>query len=133
MADSEEGKLFFVEYAAQGRAKCKKCKEQIVKGSCRIGKAVSNPFSDDGGTMKHWFHVTCIFDSFARARATTKKIEKADDLDGFDALEDEDKSKIRGLIRGMYPMSPVKMTRITTLISIDSFRIIHYYDVTASE
>ena len=104
MAEGEEGKPFYVEYAAQGRAKCKKCKEKIVKGSCRIGKIVSNPFSDDGGTMKHWFHVDCIFDSLTRARATTKKIEKTEELEGFDDLQDEDKAKIRELIRGEHPM-----------------------------
>ena len=100
MADSGDGKPFFVEYARQGRAKCKTCKQQIEKSSTRIGKVVSNPFGDDGGTMKQWYHVQCIFDSFTRARSTTKKIERTDDLEGFDILKDEDKTKIRELIQG---------------------------------
>ncbi|KAJ7388204.1 DNA ligase 3 [Desmophyllum pertusum] len=55
MADGGgDEKPFLVEYASQGRAKCKTCKLQIEKTSTRIGKLVSNPFSEDGGMMKHW-------------------------------------------------------------------------------
>lgn len=99
-ADGGE-KAFLVEYASQGRAKCKTCKQQIEKSSTRIGKLVSNPFSEDGGMMKQWYHVPCIFDSLSRARATTKKIDSIDDLDGFNNLKDDDQQKIKGLIRGL--------------------------------
>ncbi|KAJ7393414.1 DNA ligase 3 [Desmophyllum pertusum] len=99
MADGGgDEKPFLVEYASQGRAKCKTCKLQIEKTTTRIGKLVSNPFSEDGGMMKHWYHVPCIFDSLSRARATTKKIESTDDLDGFGKLKDDDQAKIVGLI-----------------------------------
>ena len=99
-ADGGE-KPFLVEYAPQGRAKCKTCKQQIEKSSTRIGKLVSNPFSEDGGMMKQWYHVRCIFDSLSRARATTKKIDSTDDLDGFNNLKDDDRQKIKGLIKGL--------------------------------
>lgn len=101
MADGEE-KPFLVEYASQGRAKCKTCKQQIEKSSTRIGKLVSNPFSDDGGTMKQWYHVPCIFDSLSRARATTKKIDSTDDLNGFGDLKNADQAKIVSLIKGLW-------------------------------
>ena len=65
MASSEE-KPFVVEYAAQGRAKSKTCEQQIEKNSKRIGKLVSNPFSEGGGMMKQWYHVRCIFGSLSR-------------------------------------------------------------------
>lgn len=94
-------KPFLVEYAPQGRAKCKTCKQQIEKSSTRIGKLVSNPFSEDGGMMKQWYHVPCIFDSLSRARATTKKIDSTDDLDGFGNLKDDDQAKIVSLIKGL--------------------------------
>ena len=100
MADSEGEKPFLVEYAPQGRAKCKTCKQQIEKSSTRIGKLVSNPFSEDGGMMKQWYHVPCIFDALTRARATTKKIDSAEDLDGFGNLKDDDQAKIVSLIKG---------------------------------
>ena len=100
MADSGGEKPFLVEYAKQGRAKCKTCKQQIEKSSTRIGKLVSNPFSEDGGTMKQWYHVPCIFDALTRVRATTKKIDSTDDLDGFGNLKDDDQEKIVSLIKG---------------------------------
>lgn len=64
---------FCVDYAKRGTAGCKKCKEKIIKGVCRIGKVVPNPFSESGGDMKEWYHIKCIFEKLERARATTKK------------------------------------------------------------
>ncbi|XP_022799569.1 DNA ligase 3-like isoform X2 [Stylophora pistillata] len=117
MADGAEGKPFLVEYAAQGRAKCKTCKQQIEKSVTRIGKLVSNPFSEDGGMMKQWYHVSCIFDTLSRARATTKKIESTDDLGGFENLKDDDQSKILSLIKDLAVKSsaPKKKTLQSTL------------------
>lgn len=100
MADTGGENPFLVEYAPQGRAKCKTCKQQIEKSSTRIGKLVSNPFSEDGGMMKQWYHVPCIFDALSRARATTKKIDSTDDLDGFGNLKDDDQAKIVSLMKG---------------------------------
>lgn len=111
MASAEE-KPFVVEYAAQGRAKCKTCKQQIEKNSKRIGKLISNPFSEDGGIMKQWYHVRCIFESLSRARATTKKIDSTDDLDGFDKLNDDDQKEVKGLIKGLlFPVGFVSVSR----------------------
>lgn len=113
MADGGgDEKPFLVEYASQGRAKCKTCKLQIEKTTTRIGKLVSNPFSEDGGMMKHWYHVPCIFDSLSRARATTKKIESTDDLDGFGKLKDDDQAKIVGLITGLYSLGQVRPCQV---------------------
>ena len=55
---------FCVENAKTGRSSCKKCKQQIEKGGGRIGKITANPFSDDGGDMKVWYHIRCIFETF---------------------------------------------------------------------
>ncbi|KAM7435288.1 DNA ligase 3 [Porites harrisoni] len=117
MASAEE-KPFVVEYAAQGRAKCKTCKQQIEKNSKRIGKLVSNPFSEDGGIMKQWYHVRCIFESLSRARATTKKIDSTDDLDGFEELNDDDQKEVKSLIKDLSSKttpSPKKKTVQSTL------------------
>jgi DNA ligase-3 len=43
---------YIVGYARLGTSSCKKCKSKIDKGGLRIGKVVSNPFSDEGGDMK---------------------------------------------------------------------------------
>ena len=92
---------FFAEYAKQGRAKCKNCKEKIEKSCLRIGKLVPNHFSDDGGMMKEWYHMKCIFDKLSRARSTTKRIESTDEVDGFTSLEEDDKKSIEKFIAGM--------------------------------
>lgn len=91
MADNK----FAVDYAKLGTSKCKKCKQGIEKKSPRIAKLVPNPFSDDGGDMKQYFHINCMFESFLRARATTKKIEDPSDLEGFENMEEEEKKTIR--------------------------------------
>ena len=91
---------YMVGYAKLGTSSCKKCKQKIDKGALRIAKLVSNPFSDDAGEMKQWFHPQCIFESFQRARATTKKIEEPDDVEGFTDLQQEDKDRILKLIKG---------------------------------
>ena len=59
MADAR----YCVEYAKTGRSSCKKCKSQIEKGVSRIGKITPNPFSDDGGEMKVWYHTRCMFET----------------------------------------------------------------------
>ena len=96
MADTR----FCAEYAVTGRSACKKCKQTIDKGICRIGKITASPFSSDGGEMKLWHHVQCIFSTFERARATTKVIESPADLDGFSNLHNNDQEEIKQLIKG---------------------------------
>ncbi|XP_037023135.2 DNA ligase 3 isoform X2 [Artibeus jamaicensis] len=85
---------FCVDYAKRSTAGCKKCKEKIVKGVCRIGKVVPNPFSEAGGEMKEWYHIKCMFEKLERARATTKKIEDLTELEGWEELEDNEKEQI---------------------------------------
>ena len=59
MADNR----YCIEYAKTGRSGCKKCKTPIEKGVPRIGKITPNPFSDDGGDMKVWYHTRCMFET----------------------------------------------------------------------
>lgn len=91
---------FCVDYAKRGTAGCKKCKEKIVKGVCRIGKVVPNPFSESGGDMKEWYHIKCMFEKLERARASTKKIEDLTELEGWEELEDNEKEQINQHIAG---------------------------------
>lgn len=46
------------------------------------------------GKAKNWFHIDCLFESFKKARATTKKIESIDDIDGIDILTEEERDEI---------------------------------------
>lgn len=59
MADNR----YCIEYATTGRSGCKKCKLKIEKGMPRVGKITPNPFSDDGGDMKVWYHTRCMFET----------------------------------------------------------------------
>ncbi|XP_043252498.1 DNA ligase 3 [Colletes gigas] len=105
--EREEEKPFAVERAKTGRAKCKKCKCPIEKDAVRIAKLMSNPFGD--GKMKAWHHLTCLFEVFARQRATTKRIDNPEeDISGWDDLPDEDKNVIRQKIEDFENSSPFK-------------------------
>ncbi|KAK7072126.1 DNA ligase 3, partial [Halocaridina rubra] len=102
---------FCAEYDKRGAAKCKRCKDKLEKGQLRIGKIVPNPFSESGGDMKAWHHVDCLFETFKRARATTKKLEDPiDDLEGWEDLEVEDKNKIQDLISDLQNNITEKVT-----------------------
>ena len=49
--------------------------------------------------MKNYHHPKCIFETFKKARATTKKIEEPGDIEGFEDIQDEDKDMIKKLIK----------------------------------
>ncbi|XP_014663885.1 PREDICTED: DNA ligase 3-like [Priapulus caudatus] len=106
MADNK----YCVEYAKRGTAGCKKCKQKIEKGLPRIAKVVANPFSEEGGDMKLWHHVSCMFETFIKARATTKVIEDPEDLEGWENMEQADKDTILQLIKERAQRTPKKAT-----------------------
>ena len=83
-------------------SKCHKCKQEIAKGGVRLAKLTANFFHDGDGDMKQYFHIKCLFESFKRARATTKIIESTDEIDGFLNLESDDKNSIIQLIKGKF-------------------------------
>lgn len=61
----------------------------------------TNPFGDGDGDMKVYYHAKCMFETFARARATTKIIEEADDVEGFSDLKQSDMDLVNDLIKGI--------------------------------
>jgi len=93
MADNK----FLADYGKR-KANCKKCKTVIEKGELRLAKITASPFSEDG-EMKLYFKPACLFETFKRARATTKVIEEPGDIQGFNELKEDDKDVIRGLIK----------------------------------
>ena len=86
---------FACDYASRGTSSCKRCKQKLPKGALRLVKVVPNPFSESEDNMKSFFHAQCLFESFEKARATTKIIECSSDVDGFSALEVEDKDLVK--------------------------------------
>lgn len=87
---------FVVDYSKRV-SKCKKCKVVLEKGKIRLGKIVPNPFGADED-MKQYYHLDCLFQTFVRARATTKIIESVDDIENFSSIEKQDKAAINELI-----------------------------------
>lgn len=104
VSDSDSNNMaanrFACDYARLGTSSCKKCKQKLEKGCLRLAKVTANPFSDGEGDMKQYFHPRCLFDTFLRARSTTKLIEEEEDLEGYEDLKDEDKVRIDELIKG---------------------------------
>lgn len=96
--DEMSANKFACDYARLGTSSCKKCKQKLDKGSLRLAKLSPSPFSEDGD-MKMYYHPKCLFETFLRARATTKVIEEPDDVEGFQDLNDSDKDLINDLIK----------------------------------
>lgn len=101
---------YCIDLAKRGTAGCKECNQKIEKGLVRIAKIIPNPFTESGGEMKQWFHVKCIFVKLSRARATTKKIESTEDLEGWDDLEDEHKPEVLKCLSEHATSAPPKKT-----------------------
>uniref|UniRef100_A0A0N4UBP8 PARP-type domain-containing protein n=1 Tax=Dracunculus medinensis TaxID=318479 RepID=A0A0N4UBP8_DRAME len=69
----------------------------LVLLEIRMAKIVPNPFISDSNNpvdMKQYFHVECLFETFTRARLSTKVIESSDDIEGSYFINDDDKAKI---------------------------------------
>ncbi|XP_072763231.1 DNA ligase 3 isoform X2 [Anoplolepis gracilipes] len=111
--EEEEEKPFAVERAKTGRAKCKKCKCAIEKGEMRIAKYVTSFFAD-GKLMPAWHHVACLFDVFAKQRATTKRIDDpAEDVKGWERLSDDDRKVILDKLEEFEKSCPRKISKKT--------------------
>jgi len=87
---------YVVEYATDCRAKCKlfSCKRSLFLGELRIGKVPPrvNPLQNK---RVHWYHPSCVFQSFRRASKKTKLIDfPQQDLEGWRALQPNDRAFI---------------------------------------
>ena len=87
---------YVVEYATDCRAKCKlfSCKRSLFLGELRIGKVPPrvNPLQNK---RVHWYHPSCVFQSFRRASKKTKLIDfPQQDLEGWHALQPNDRAFI---------------------------------------
>lgn len=76
--------------------------QKIESGQLRIAKMVPNPFSDNAGDMKQYYHPSCLFDSFLKARANTLVVSSPEDLEGWADVNDADKDDILKRIEGCY-------------------------------
>uniref|UniRef100_A0A7S2QBZ8 PARP-type domain-containing protein n=1 Tax=Zooxanthella nutricula TaxID=1333877 RepID=A0A7S2QBZ8_9DINO len=73
----------------------------IEKGDLRIGRRVlmqGRHGSDEGMIQIMWYHARCIFDTFMRARKSTRVIQTPEDLEGFAHIDAEDQDMLRRFI-----------------------------------
>ena len=80
-----------VEYAKSGRAKCQRCKQLIAKGALRLGQ--TSFFH--GQTTVRW----CCFGCFK----PPKKLRRADELQGIEALREADRARVVAAVGGEAP------------------------------
>jgi len=66
--------------------------------------------------MRQYHHVKCIFDTFVRARPTTKIITEPDDIRGFDDLEESDQQAISEAIDGWFICLQLELEQILVVI-----------------
>jgi DNA ligase 3 len=63
-------------------------------------QVVANPYSNTGGDMKQYHHPGCLFETFVKARPTTRVIMEPDDVRGYEDITEEDQKVINDLIDG---------------------------------
>ena len=89
-----KGNKFSIGYSKSGKAKCKNCSKLIGKDSLRIGKLV--PFKDTH--IHQFYHLTCAFELFKRARVASNIISKVSEVDGVENITEAEKSNLEYLI-----------------------------------
>ncbi|XP_065370938.1 poly [ADP-ribose] polymerase [Calliphora vicina] len=91
-AEANALKDFSVEYAKSGRAACRGCEQNILKGQVRIRKTVHDTeIGMKYGGQALWHHVEC----FAQLRGELGWFDTGENLPGFKSLKDEDKADIK--------------------------------------
>jgi len=58
----------------------------------------SDRYGNGGQISLMWYHARCIFNTFLRARKTTRTIESEIDIEGLDALTHDDQEMLRKII-----------------------------------
>ena len=91
---------FKVDYSKTGKAKCRKCKKCIQKDVLRIGK----PTIFKNKEILSYFHVSCMFKSFEKARIAQSIIANIGQISGLDELASKDKLYIMELVEKLQPI-----------------------------
>lgn len=101
-------------------SKCKRCKKELAKGTVRLAKLVPDFFGGGDEDMKQFYHIDCLFDSFKRARATTKIIESTDEIQNFSSANKEHQQQIKELIekQDKGKKSPIKLNKAAKAINL---------------
>ena len=79
----------------RGTAKCLECQKKIHAGDLRIGKLIQ--FKDK--FIYRFYHLTCAFKSFRKARIFRNVISDLSQLDGIDSINNAEKDAIAACIQ----------------------------------
>eukprot|EP00727_Mastigamoeba_balamuthi_P013834 m51a1_g9073 putative poly (1092) ;mRNA; r:138588-142601 len=79
------------EYAASGRAKCKKCWKEMPAGGLRLGVWEQSPAFD--GLVVRWYHAPCYFRKFGEGSA--QRVASSRRVMGFSELRWDDQLALR--------------------------------------
>ena len=92
--NKDNGKNIIIDYSKMGTAKCKRCRQIIVKGELRIGKYVLFKRK----YILQYYHVQCTFNSFRSARLATNTVMDIKKIEGVENITSEEKIRIVKLI-----------------------------------
>ena len=80
------------------RAKCAECSQPLELGGLYFGKTPPHASCSVRAPRTKWYHLECIFKSFEKVNKETKTITSVDDIEGFEGLDEDVKSRVRELI-----------------------------------
>ena len=78
-------------------AKCRKCKKCILKNVLRIGKPIIFKKKEITG----FYHVPCIFETFAKIKDQRNVLASIDQISGFDEIKEIDQLLVSNLIKNI--------------------------------
>lgn len=105
-------KIDYAQRGGGGRAQCRDldCLERheqgglrtIEKGGLRIARRVLMPAreGEEPKMVLMWHHARCIFNTFLRAKKSTRLIESEDDIEDFNLISLDDQALLRRIIAG---------------------------------
>ena len=91
------------------RPKCawKECSQPLELGGLYFGKTPPHASFSVQAPRTKWYHLECIFESFKKVQKKTKTITSVEDIEGFEGLGEDVKTRVRELIEGASPQAPV--------------------------
>lgn len=95
-AEDDQVHRLIVQYSKSGRAKCRKCSENIANRELRIGKPIKWR-----GFISSWTHVKCFWNEI-EDESTFKAIKK-EEIFGFEELKPADKKLILKQVKQFKP------------------------------
>ena len=100
---------FCVEYARTRRSQCKRCGCPIRYKEFRIGKVITNPYTNRRNQiMIMWQHVHCTFDSMLNVRS--RRVHSLREFQGWRSIRPRDQRRLQSRIGQLH--RKIRSTRL---------------------